>query len=118
MIDVKELRIGNLLQRISNGSVCQVNWGIIRDAELGMAIDYALIPLTEERLVRFGFKRKYEDGSEWYHFPVSALTLLFFNDGLCDVYWHGRKIREIKYVHQLQNLYHALTGKELEMKQA
>lgn len=66
------------------------------------------IPLTEEWLERFGFK-KFKNHNDWSKRGVII---------------HGRKrgfvlrrsVPVIKYVHQLQNLYFALTGEELEVK--
>ena len=64
------------------------------------------IPLTDEWLLKFGFDK--EIRSElWFRpdFWVQEMLLLpgsFYHNGL-----------EIKYVHQLQNLYFALTEKEL-----
>jgi hypothetical protein len=67
------------------------------------------IPLTEEWLVRFGFDKyiceflkggfKIEWDKKWRYF----------------FQWYD--ITYIKHVHQLQNLYHSLTGEELEIKE-
>jgi hypothetical protein len=61
------------------------------------------IPLSYEWLANFGFKK---EGMHqlWksVNFWVQETQVGFFYNGI-----------EIKYVHQLQNLYHALTGKEL-----
>lgn len=83
------------------------------------------IPLTEEWLLRFGFEKRvlttqigvfneysiYHDAFnlasiEWLDEEKSAY--LCFEGTQCGI--------DIKYVHQLQNLYFALTGKELEFK--
>jgi hypothetical protein len=61
------------------------------------------IPLTDEWLANFGFKK---EGMHqlWMSvdFWVQETKVGFFYNGI-----------EIKHVHQLQNLYFALTGKEL-----
>ena len=73
------------------------------------------IPLTEEWLLKFGFKKRknrhlfhwenkiviseYKDEFENFFYPKTGYDIRFSN--------------EIKYVHQLQNLYFALTGAEL-----
>jgi predicted RNA-binding Zn-ribbon protein involved in translation (DUF1610 family) len=77
------------------------------------------IPLTEEWLLKFGFeinrqtkeenniwKRNWEEGC----FEVEQIGTGFY---LWDNYCYGTKI---KYVHQIQNLYFALTGEELTSK--
>ena len=65
------------------------------------------IELTEEWLVKFGFK-KFKNYNDW---SIGGFII------------HGRKrgfvfrksVPVVKYVHQLQNLHFALTGKELEI---
>lgn len=66
------------------------------------------IPLTEEWFVKFGFKRK-RDGDYW----KSAITLTYIYGEGWDAVISDLGV-SIKYVHQLQNLYFALTGKELQ----
>jgi hypothetical protein len=76
------------------------------------------LPLTEEWLFKFGF---YETTKEHY---VSGLYTINKPDGFyinketmcyCDIDYEGTTHDRIKiqYVHQLQNLYFALTGEEL-----
>ena len=66
------------------------------------------IPLTEEWLLKFGFKR----------FPWGLVkdNLLFKDDLKCSYLilqvGNGFEVK-VKYVHELQNLYFALTGSEL-----
>ena len=75
------------------------------------------IPLTEEWLVKFGFEEI--DG-------FLTLDLGSFS-GARFIFWYGDVLnlfcksdmmlsKQIKYVHQLQNLYFALTGEELTIK--
>lgn len=78
------------------------------------------IPLTEEWFVKFGAKL---DDFEIDCFLISSLTCdyRFFKSTTIDnnVYWTCEKVLGntcIEYVHQLQNLYFALTGEELELK--
>ena len=71
---------------------------------------YEPIPLTEEWLLKFGFKSKsygYGD-SEWKQWNNGKITLNGFRETLSGV--------DCEYIHQLQNLYFALTGEELEIK--
>jgi hypothetical protein len=70
------------------------------------------IPLTEEWLVRFGFeKHKTTD-----IYPTYAKGLINVNDGVVWVVNNGF-LNHIKHVHQLQNLYFALTGRELTLNE-
>ena len=65
------------------------------------------IPLTEEWLVKFGFKTDNRDDFTIYH---NKYTTFIMQDGR---YYFSAPVYCFKHVHQLQNLYFALTGKEL-----
>jgi hypothetical protein len=73
---------------------------------------YKPIPLTEEWLIKFGFEiYEFDHKENQYRFKE---RLLVIRDGLfCD---YGTSV-VLKHVHQLQNLYFALTGEELESTQ-
>ena len=66
------------------------------------------IPLTEEWLLKFGFDKID------FQFIKNGIKLF----PIRDLYYRGNfPIKsDIKYVHQLQNLYFALTGEELIIK--
>lgn len=75
------------------------------------------IPLTEEWLLRFGFEhhhdtphpnRVFRKNRTEGHFELEEIINFFFGGACYSV--------EVKYVHQLQDLYFALTGQELELK--
>ena len=81
------------------------------------------IPLTEEWLLKFGFERfrgmykpfelpgNYNPSFQITDEKTNGNEIVYLTD--CD---DGRIGNPILYVHQLQNLYFALTGKELEIK--
>ena len=88
------------------------------------------IPLTEEWLARFGFEKKTDEGIRYFKksnrqsFRVvpseyDSETLIptaeneYFVTYECDISCGFDFLRYIDHVHQLQNLYFALTGKEL-----
>lgn len=84
------------------------------------------IPLTEEWLVRFGFER-YKDYNEFIKEYGNKCDFILFDHKTPvaqanDIkenqyyYWFHKTIHIIQYVHQLQNLYFALTGEELTIK--
>jgi hypothetical protein len=102
-------------------SIDNVHLNILID---GLECEYYLsdcepIPLTEEWLKRFGFEKTIADDVN-HHFDyytdekISAGNLWEHDKGFCHDYDMGG---EIKHVHQLQNLYHALTGEELKINQ-
>ena len=94
----EELRIGNWVTYKG----LDVRWSIEDFTEWSKAnriADYLEpIPLTDEWLERFGFYGK--------HKSINTRESKVFFD-------YNSKSIEIKYVHQLQNLYYALTKKEL-----
>jgi len=77
------------------------------------------IPLTEEWLLKFGFNK--EENAFYYPYKAIFITInlgKYPYIGLCrkEDYALTDEFEYIKYVHQLQNLYFALTGNELEIK--
>jgi hypothetical protein len=111
-----ELRIGNWVQFRHTEKPVRITLGdFVREYNDEHLEDYEPIPLTEEWLIKFGFDF---DGYCSYWKSEIELTkdtmdehFQSFNNvgsGLCQ--------KEIKYVHQLQNLYFALTGEELTIK--
>jgi hypothetical protein len=86
---------------------------------------YQPIPLTEEWMLKFGFEetdpkkfigglytRKKTDGFYGFHINKETMSYCTFDyEGDID------DIIKIQYVHQLQNLYFAVTGEELEINE-
>ena len=141
-MDARELRIGNYIYDNEVGCkgefrVCAGDIKTIDDDQ--KEFDYLALPLTEEWLFKFGFEFKdldtkkyptltygfyyghedtgfnlhlYEDSEE----IMEALNIEGWSDGFYFVYDNWSVWRRINYVHQLQNLYFALYGEELELK--
>ena len=108
-MDIKELRVGNLLYNGFNELIEVKN--ISHYNTSGFLLETLKpIELTEEWLQKFGFELY--DSVEFRHFYRK-------NDFDLDENYQPIDFDciEIKYVHQLQNLYFALTGQELEIKQ-
>jgi hypothetical protein len=132
---INELRIGNYISPLGRGvtvveGLC--TWdGLIQSsnfAERGIE-DFEPIPLTEEWLLKFGF----EDvdlnmsGSNWLVKEQKGLWRQAIRIAYSEkseewsltlecVSPPTLSIVRLKYVHQLQNLYFALTGNELNIK--
>lgn len=72
------------------------------------------IPLDESWLLRFGFTRC-TDNTSWHEFKSLAVSA----SGAISIAhrnaWNNASTK-VQYVHQLQNIYFALTGEELELK--
>ena len=78
------------------------------------------IQLTDEWLVRFGFDKTYSE-LIYREYELNKVGVEMNSDIVTVSYNYGNDVEwvnfaHIKYVHQLQNLYHALTGEELELK--
>ena len=80
------------------------------------------IPLTEEWLKRLGFHHTIEDGIEfWIDSPNCDMMITkespkhFSARRYSELDGSSMWLCYIKYVHQLQNLYYALTGEELKI---
>ena len=78
--------------------------------------EYKPIPLTEEWLLKFGF---IDVGNVDFLIAQPTKYIASFKAGINDKFglfaWNNIKLNEIeiKYVHQLQNLYYSLTGTDL-----
>ena len=89
--------------------------------EIGGEYEYNPIHLTEEWLLKFGLNSQnlengYYDGTCIGHYPKSD-GWYFVVDSYDDGYGGlNYTTKEIKYVHELQNLYFFWNDKELEIK--
>ena len=118
-----ELRIGNYYQYAGDNGIIYTQVKEIKHNQFGLLSDFdgtnfeicKPIPLTEEWLVKFGFEKTYDD-LNWYikgnycfsflkELDLIVFKIKFQTVGICT----------IKYVHQAQNLYFALTGEELRL---
>ena len=118
-MNANELRIGNLVYYcLKDEKYINKIGGIdiysIEDNEEYQE-SHEPIPLTEEWLLKFGFVRidsNYE--KEWLllHKNIKTGTVDFL---LNEPHTGKYKVTVLEYVHQLQNLYFALTGEELEI---
>ena len=124
-----ELRLGNWV--LNNGKPYQILNGIDNNYIYGLdsvildshiyksSLEYIdPITLTEEILLKCGFESDYKsiyakyipnDGG-YFHIKYNS-----HNNGFYLVL-HGFYVARIKHLHQLQNLYFALTGEELNIE--
>ena len=144
MIQANVLRIGNLVEKsIKSGQgrtlICKIGCeDIVRVFENIGSFNYNPIPLTEEWLLKAGFELyDYEPNEEGDEFPdfiymsykITPPEKLYYytitntpeDGGYFDFcikvqFADYVMLSTLQYVHQLQNLYFALTGKELEFK--
>ena len=116
MIAANELRIGNWA---NNGfKDYQVSGATIW--QLGLEYATALpIPLTEEWLLRFGFKNDPDGYDECMNgWSIRGGKWMLRGDPKNGLYCIDNDFdHKIHYVHQLQNLFHSLSGEELTIKE-
>ena len=123
-----QFRIGNLVVWKDSGKEFEIT---LQSLYEGANLDWKPLPVTKERLLRFGFKevemsigdfvltiQKDKGGgigeySIWVDFGIENETNKISISLVCDSQW---LITKNKYIHQLQNLYFALTQKELKYK--
>lgn len=123
----EDLRIGNIVQyphiennkTVMSGVVCQIGLSLCK-AKYSISLEHDSftpidltsikpIPLTEEWLLKFGFVCK----------NVGYLCDNFYIDDdfyICVLRFNCEDYIKVSSVHQLQNIYFTLTGKELEIK--
>jgi hypothetical protein len=139
MIQANELKIGNLVYYNGNlqeiGSVTEIKKNLITGDEC-VVLDYRSdilhqtqylqpIPITEEWLLKCGFDKRESSVCDAFYIGINPIT----KDWLFDIVWLKNMMdysyedfafyrnghHKIHSVHQLQNLYFALTGEELEI---
>ena len=125
---VNELRLGNYVDfdGLSFTIKCISNNFIEADRGRGKVRfsinDLKPIPITEQWLLRLGFEKEKEQDKllATYFYHKNNISRVEFSDKHGNLYWHDNYSsiyhKEIKYVHQLQNIYFALIGEELEIK--
>lgn len=144
MIQPHELRIGNLVQypQADPRDCFEGEAGIVKVKSINPDMggingwhdmgtggetkfeDLNGILLTEEWLLKFGFERFGDVGKVYSKELNRKERKLFYFNGLRAVRFYEKSNDkeswfdkgDIEFVHQLQNLYFALTGKELELK--
>lgn len=103
-----ELRIGNLIQSRGN-CVFEVTAEDLQFIEAGSLCKP--IPLTEEWILKLGFDQTIHENGDF--FTNGDLFLKNLDINYTAVFGKQALYYEIKHVHELQNLYFALTCHEL-----
>jgi hypothetical protein len=140
-IELKSLRLGNLVfddenkimkvARIETKQYTEWNNGdefsiVIEDILKQNSYYQSLIngiPITEEWLLKLGFNKQYQKGFIGIDVHNSDFVLTApkvmgeWQEGYAYQYYAGNvpKFRELKYIHQLQNLFYSITEVELTL---
>lgn len=121
MIQANELRIGNWVEDCSTGRMGVVS--LISKEEVVLDLkksrvwldfeDLKPIPITEEIILKCGFTIYDPKYKYFSHKDVPGILQLF--DGVIEYSIDSNEVCWVNGLHQLQNLYHALTGQELKI---
>jgi hypothetical protein len=125
---VNELRVGNLVsingQNIVVESICQDGINVYNGAydgnSLGISCEHEFLEIEgvipdESLIVRFGFDRLYDKYFGLYAGKFTIRYIYTYSGGT----WYFELEEErlnLKFAHQLQNLYFALVGEELVLQ--
>lgn len=123
-MNIIELRIGNLVRDIHASDNFYAKVSAISSSRIyyggfhANPADLKPIPLTEEWILKFGFELNYT-GTVSKRFDLTNDPRFDYSFNInggenCGLRFKGDYIK-IQYVHQLQNLYFALTGEELKI---
>jgi hypothetical protein len=118
MIKLNELRVGNYISALGK-TTTQVEgfciWdGLIQNSDFAErdGEDFDEIFLTEEWLIKLGFQSEEAFCYELDDISINTSRELIWVHTKCK---NNVELDMPEYVHQLQNLYFALTGKELKL---
>ena len=115
VMKAEELRIGNWVYdetRRSNVQIEDLSFDYVNGNFRPINIEETSpIPLTEQWLIDFGF-----ENNDFGNFEKTAVVIWFSSYSNCYVFRFGHQNEiPVKSVHQLQNLYFALTGEDLHL---
>lgn len=106
-MEARELRLGNLVEL--EGLVSRLNNTTFTSIISGRYKDLNPVHLTEEWLLKFGFEKV----REYFDYNNNGFEIQKDKNGFY-IHINCGNIY-IEYLHQLQNLYFALTGEELTL---
>lgn len=122
----KDFRIGNLVKfegRIFEIDSISKEFPTLNTDEFGIGVvdwkNIEAVPLSEDVLVKLGFKKDELNNCIYISIPDLKTEIHFeiFAAGLvCVIYSSTGSVvpNDIEYAHQIQNLFHSLTGEELK----
>lgn len=121
-LQAKDLRIGNLISFTYMGTISEVAFikrGCVYVKAYKRAFRYLVlepIPLTDDILFKTGFE-KHSNHFFYRKFEISLMLEEGVTYHFCNLQqgWSAFHVK-IQYVHELQNIYFSIMGKELEIK--
>lgn len=127
MVQENELRIGNIVSDIigleKHLVVYKIEYGIITCGDNNFSYPYLIeqlkpLELSVEAIENIGFKWNKSTRPGWYLSAGNKWNMRVWQDDEHDFLWSINDFNSISLmsVHQLQNLYFALTGEELNVQ--
>ncbi len=119
-MNIRDLRVGNLILFAEDSTIFEVTeiseYGVNvknEEEETYIEIDsFEGIGITEDWLIKFGFKSVAGN----YEFNNGTTNIVFYKNEIYEsIEGQWKWYPHIRHIHQLQNLYFALTGEELEL---
>jgi hypothetical protein len=112
-LQANELRIGNWVE---HNQPKTGYYTTVQKSTFSVNVEklFKPIPLTEEWLLKFGFEKTDSHGD--FEYLIDRYSYFRGSFYIADCDECGESV-EIQYVHQLQNLYFALTGEELTINE-
>ena len=118
-----EFRIGNIVDYLGSPTIINSISGIeetyvsTRKSGIMPINAFKPIPLTEDWLLKCGFEKD-EKNEYWFWKNCVSVSVLGYIELLSFNRQSFKTNIQLKYIHQLQNFYFALTGKELVVSDA
>ncbi|HCD9234524.1 hypothetical protein [Elizabethkingia meningoseptica] len=113
-MEIQELRLGNYVQYEMNSfHIAVESIELVNNLVNATDIEYLKpISLTDEWLIKLGFEKSDSSSNcmkktNGYKFDFAGGEVLYLD---------SVRLKHIKYIHQLQNLYFALGGEELQIQ--
>ena len=122
-MNAKELRLGNAVYFNNEiDTICEIGQANNGFCEKGGYFNFDKgavkpIPLTEEWILKFGFEKD-EKNEYWFWKKCVSVSVLGYIELLSFNRQSFKTNIQLKYIHQLQNLYFALIGEELVVSDA
>lgn len=123
-MEASELRIGNYLINIAKTSnvITRIDIDDLKKINYQAGMHYVPIPLTEQLLLKCGFTKN-EENKFFRIFIKSSYEFEYNILNKCVSMWYPQRYVEgynavvrCEFLHQIQNLYFALTGTELKIE--
>ena len=110
MINAEHLRIGNYV--LEDGNVRLIEFG----SDIDLSDEFEPMPLNEELLLRLGFTEiSSEEDKTFVYRDNRRIKIKLSDSGHIHLQLDAGYWGEVKHVHVLQNVFHALIGEKISL---